>query len=134
MSRLLEAQEILPMIISGIKSFTDNIDSSKVANLLYKATGVVLLLISVRDVIYTLTRSGVKMNEVLSNIENFANINNGGTLNNLSNFSKNFKVKVEAGSEMATREIKDEDRNIAVNLKTAQNTQKSSKYTSCFKQ
>lgn len=122
MSRLLEAQEILPMIIDGIKAFTDNMDTAKVANILYKATGVVLLLISVREVIYTLSRAGAKINELVSNIDSFANINLGGSLGALSNFAKNFKVKVEAGSEMAEREIRDEDRGIASDIRHIQNT------------
>jgi hypothetical protein len=109
MGMVLEAAEFAPMIIDSIKSLLSSfgLDSSKLTNILYKVAGVVVLLLSLRDSLYTFFRMQFKAGEMLSGLQNFVNSDsgNGGILSKLSQFSKRFQVDAENGAEVSRREI-----------------------------
>jgi len=125
MSKILEAYEYVPMIIDGVKNIYSKLNDSGTANkmvgYLYKAIGVITLLFSIRDVIYTLFRMKNKVNDMTNLINNFTNLNNGGNvLNKISQFVNKFKVDAEYGSEMSQREIEDENRRTLSQVRSIQ--------------
>lgn len=127
MSTVLEATGFVDSVVGGVKNLytalTDN--NGKVINLLYKAAGVITLLFSLRDVFYTLFRMRTKVSDMLSGIQIFSNLNNGGgVLNKLSQFASKFKVDAEYGSDITKREIEGENRQFANQVKTIQNINK----------
>ena len=124
MEVVLEAAEYGDMIVDGIKNLADAVmsgDSSKILNLLYKAAGIIMLLLSIRDVLYTLFRMRYKVSDMLGSITNFANLNNGGgILGKLSSFSNKFSTDAESSSEIAQREIEDENKGILKDVREIQ--------------
>lgn len=115
MGKILEAYEYVPMIVDGIKNIYNKLTNSdtvnKMAGYLYQAVGVITLLFSLREVIYTLFRMKTKVSDMQTFIQNFVNMNSGGNiLTKLSQFANKFKVDAEYGSEMSKREIDDENK------------------------
>ena len=122
MSTILEATDYLPMIVNGVKEIYQSVvGNGKLTNLIYKAVGVVILLFSLRDTFYALSRMKTKVSEMVAGIQNFAGINDGGNvLQKLSQFSNRFKTDAESGSEMSRREIEDENRKLLNQVKRVQ--------------
>lgn len=112
MSSILEAPEYLPMVIDGIKNIYGSItNNQKISNLIYKAVGAVIVLLSVRDTFYTLFRMKNKISDMVVGLQNFVNINQGGNaLQKLSQFANKFRVDAENGSELSKREVADENK------------------------
>ena len=122
MSSILEATDYLPMIVNGVKEIYQSvIGNGKLTNLIYKAVGVVILLFSLRDTFYTMSRMKTKVSEMLAGISNFAGINDGGNvLQKLSQFSNKFRNDAEVSSDISKREIEDENRKLLNQVKTIQ--------------
>jgi hypothetical protein len=121
MGNILEATEYTPVILDGIKGVLSSIgmDSNKLTNLMYKATGVVVLLLSIRDVFYTLASMKTKVPDMISALQNFVNIGSSGSaLGKVSQFTKKFEVDAENSRDMASREIEDQNRDIVSDIKT----------------
>lgn len=119
LSKLLEASEILPTIIGGIKNIYSGVtENGKIVNLVYRVTGILMVILSLRDSLYSLFKMKTKVNEMISHIQGFANINLGSPLSKLSQFAAKFKVDTEASSELANREIVDENRTLTRDIKT----------------
>lgn len=116
MSTLYEASDILSLVSNGIKSIYDGIDKNKITQLIYNATGIVVLLMSVRDAVYTLFRMKTKASDMINAIHNFANINMSGGIKALSSFANKFIPDVENASDMAKNEVRDDDRKLATQL------------------
>jgi len=117
-SLVLESYEIIDLVINGIKGIVatgDRVNSDKFVEFFYKAAGVLTLIFSMREIFYTMFRAKTKFQEILGNIEGFANAPNAGMglLNKLNNFVTKFVVDVEESSKIAKREIESEDSNIA---------------------
>ena len=117
LSMVCEANSIVGLVVDGIKSFYDGLDKNKITNLLYKATGVVVLLLSVRDAVYSLSRMKTKASDMISMISNFANINLGGGVKSLASFASRFSADAESASEMAKNDISDDNRRMSVQLR-----------------
>jgi len=122
MSVVLESSDYIPMIIDSIKNIYQNlVSNNKLVNLLYKATGVVVSVFSLRDIFYTLYRMKTKVSDMLGNVQNFSGILNGGNvLNKLSQFASVFKFDAENSSDLTKREINDENRQLLSKVKTIQ--------------
>jgi hypothetical protein len=119
MGTLYEASDIIDVVKNGIKNFYNSIDkSNRITSILYKAAGVIVLILSLREVFYTLYRTKTKFSEVADNIKNFANINLGGSLNKIISFGKRFAVDVEEASQVSKYDIDAEDKNISSTAKT----------------
>ena len=65
-----------------------------------------------------LSNMRIKITDMISNLRDFANIDriSTGLLGKLGKFTNQLKVESEFGTEMAEREIRGEDRNIASNI------------------
>lgn len=113
---LLEAYDLSTILINGIKEiykqFSDQPDSAKVIDFLYKAAGVITLLISLREVFYMFFKAKNKFEDVVGHVENFANSSNGSAalLAKLNTFSNKYVVDAEESSRMAQREIESENK------------------------
>lgn len=119
MSQILEAAEVLPMMINGVKELIGGLTNNpKVINIVYKAAGILLLVLSLRDVFYQLFRAKTKVSEMTAQLGNFANLNNGGSVvNKLSAFANKFRTDMESSTDLAKREIEDENRQLGVSVK-----------------
>lgn len=119
MSQILEAAEVLPMMINGVKELIGGLTNNpKVINIVYKAAGILLLILSLRDVFYQLFRAKTKVSEMTAQLGNFANLNNGGSVvNKLSAFANKFRTDMESSTDLAKREIEDENRQLGVSVK-----------------
>jgi len=125
MGNILEATDYLPMIINGVKNFYTTLtsDNSKLVNLLYKAAGYIVLLMSLRDLFYTLFRFKFKANDMMNCLTNFVNVNNGNgenLLNKLAQFTNKFKVDAEQASDISQKEIETENRQLMNQIKGIQ--------------
>lgn len=125
MSTILEANETIDTVITGVKNIFNQISDGsmggKITELLYKAIGVIVTLFSIRDTFYTLFRMKSRVSDMTANIQNFANINNGGgILSKLGHFANKFRTDAEYGSDMSRREIEDEDKKLLGQVKQAQ--------------
>ena len=114
LGRLLESNEVVDVVVNGLKNFYNTLNSGdRIASLLYKAIGAVLILFSVRDIIYTVARSRSKPSDMISGMQGFLNKSN----NKLSQFFSRFTTDIESSSEIADREISDEDKVVSTQIK-----------------
>lgn len=125
MSNILEASEMVDMVIGGVRNIfnqlTDGELGNKINDILYKAIGIILLLFSLRDTFYTLFRMKTRVSDMTNGIQNFANINNGGgILNKLSQFANKYKTDAEYSSDLSQREIEDENKKLLGQVKQVQ--------------
>ena len=113
LGKLLESGDVVNMVIDGLKNFYNNLNSGdRVAALLYKAVGVVLVLFSVRDIIYTVARNRTKTSDMVAGMQGFLNKNG-----KIGQFFSRFTTDIESASEIADREISDEDRTVSTQIK-----------------
>lgn len=125
MGTILEASETVDMVVTGIKNIFNQLNNGdmagKITELLYKAVGVVVILFSLRDTFYTLFRMKSRVSDMTNNIQNFANVNNGGgLLSKLGQFANKFRTDAEYGSDMSKREIEDENKKLLGQVKQVQ--------------
>lgn len=115
MSVVMEANDYISMIVNGVKNIYSNLDNNgKLANLVYKAAGMSVLVLSLRDALYTLANAKTSISDMLGNIKLFSNTNSkGGVLAKLSQFATSFKNDSEFADNIAKREISTENRTIA---------------------
>lgn len=116
MSTVMEAGGILDMVKSGIDSLSKAMDNGKVVESLYRAAGTIVLILSVRDAVYSLYNMKYKSSDMLNAIKNFANVNAGGSLKQLTGFISKFGVDAENASEMAESEVKYDNRKISADI------------------
>ena len=122
MSNILEAADYLPMIIDGVQEIYKNIvGNNKLTNLVYRAAGVVVLILSIRDALYTIFRMKTRVNDMVGGLENFANLNSGANvLNKLGQFTSKFKADAETSSNISTHEINTENKEFLSDVKNIQ--------------
>lgn len=118
---ILEAGDIMSMIVDGIKGFYSSFDSNgRLTGLIYKAAGVIVLVLSLRGVFYTLYRCSNKIQDSLNNIKNFVNFKelpNNNTINKFISFNHKNSKDVENASNLASQEIKTENKELSTEIK-----------------
>lgn len=125
MSSLLEATDYVDMIVGGVKNIYDQLTTgdlgAKISDILYKAIGVITLLLSLRSTLYTLFRMKTRVSDMIGGIQQFADANNGGgALNKLTQFANKFRVDAENGSEISQHEIETENKRVLNQVRTVQ--------------
>lgn len=122
MKAILEAVEIAPLLNKGLTVFSDFFKNTNRNGIILKAIGVILLILSLRDVFYTLSNSRIKIMEKLSGLKTFLSINNLPSVSTLTKFTT-FNNKNVAETEYATKaaehEIAVENKEIIQNVKNA---------------
>lgn len=114
---LNESSDVINMVLDGLKSFSSSVNTNgKFIDYLYKAAGIVTLIMSLREIFYAFYRTKSKVSEITSQIEGFAGIGsaNSSILSKLSNFASKFKIEAEESTKLARREIEMEDREIGM--------------------
>jgi hypothetical protein len=112
---VLESYDLSSILMSGIKTFYSSFsDNPKLIDFLYKFAGVVTLLISLREVFYTIFKAKSKFEDVIGHVENFAKSSSGtpSLVSKLNTFANKYVVDAEESSKMATREIESENREL----------------------
>lgn len=123
MGKLLEAPEILPVILNTVKNFASNLSNNgKLLNLIYKATGSLVILFSLRDSLYSFVKMKTKITDIANSLSTFADINLPGAFSKLSQFVSKFKTDAEVSSELAHREIESENKQILTTVKNVQSS------------
>ena len=112
---ITEAEDMVTTLVNGAKDMLTKLKSSVDGNgmlsrLLYKASGVIMLILSLRDSFYTTFRLGTPIGEIVNYISTFVKSQMVGSGNRINNFSKYFSTAVEAASDAAEDDIIDEDR------------------------
>jgi hypothetical protein len=117
---LTESSEILGMVLSGLNTLLSDPNNKELISFLYKAAGIVVLILSLRDVLYSFFRNKTKMTEIISSIEDFAGVNTSGmgTVNKLDRFSEKYKLDAEEASKMAERDTEAENKQLASKVRT----------------
>lgn len=111
---LVEANDIVSMITNGLSNFSQNItQGGKAYGLLYKAVGIIALLISMREVFYTLYRARHQYSDVADAVKQFAAFDTNKVSDKFKKFVSTFAADVETASSTASREIVDDNRDIA---------------------
>ncbi len=113
LGRLLEAGDVANVVVDGLKNFYNNLDNGgRLTGLLYKAIGVILVIFSIRDIIYTMCRNRTKISDMTAGLQNFVNKNG-----NMRSFFSRFTTGIESASEIADREISDEDKTVSTQIR-----------------
>ena len=113
LGRLLEAGDVVNVVVDGLKNFYNNLDNGgRLTGLLYKAIGVVLVIFSIRDIIYTIARNRTKISDMTAGLQNFIKKNG-----NMKTFFSRFTTGIESASEIADREISDEDKTVSTQIR-----------------
>ena len=117
MNTILEAQDVFSMVIDGVNNIYKNLDrGGKVTNLIYKGVGIVVALISVREIFNAFARSRYKILDLLNNIKNFTNLS-VASLPKLTQFSSRYRADAEENSKIAQRDTIANNKEIITNLK-----------------
>lgn len=115
-SVILEANDIISVVIDGLKNMYTALDSGgKFTGMIYKFAGVVMLVLSLREAIYTFFKMKTKVPEMFGSIRAFANAGSSerGVLSKLAGFARKIVPDAENASFMAKREIDSENKDIA---------------------
>jgi hypothetical protein len=116
--KLTEAEGILDTIATGLGNFIDGIQNNpNLTNILYKALGILVLLISMRDVIYTIFRSRHKFSDLIDNVKQFSLFDTHKMNDKFKSFVNKYGADVETASEVATRETQDQNKSLAKDIK-----------------
>jgi len=114
LSTIYESVEIAPLLDKGISAFTHFFGGQR-NGVIFKVLGVVMMLLSLRDIFYTLSSSRIKLGEKLQNLKTFLNPDQISSTSALARFitfnNKNATESVYA-SNAAKQEITDENRSI----------------------
>jgi hypothetical protein len=116
---VLESYDLSTILMDGIKMFYNSFsDNPKLIDFLYKFAGVVTLLISLREVFYTIFKAKSKFEDVIGHVENFAKSTSGSSslIGKLNTFSNKYIVDAEESSKMARREIESENRELKTDI------------------
>jgi hypothetical protein len=110
-----ENKGIIDFVIDKLEEYTGPGVGNKLVSFLYKASGIIAFLLSLREIFYMLFRARTKFNEILNSVEAFANVSTSGAsgLTRLSSFADKFSVDAEESTKLAAREIEGENRDIA---------------------
>ena len=119
-SAINEDKSIIDFVIDKIEEYTGPGVGNKLVSFLYKASGVIAFLLSLREIFYMLFRARTKFNEILKSVEAFANVSASGAsgLTRLSSFADKFSVDAEESTRLAAREIEGENRDIASDVRS----------------
>ena len=112
---ITEADDMIGTLINGAKDLYDKLKSSVDGNgmlsrLIYKASGIIMLILSLRDSFYTTFRMSTDLQEIINYIGGFVKSQMVGSGSKINNFSRMFATEVEAASDDAENDIRDEDR------------------------
>ena len=118
LSTITEAEDIVGTITSGLKNFVNNLDQGgRFSSILYKAVGILVLLISMREVYYTVCRTRYKFADVIENVKQFAGFDTHKISDSFKTFANRFAADVETASTIASREVSDRNRDVASEIK-----------------
>lgn len=120
MGAILEANDIISVVLDGVKNLYSNLDQGgKTTALIYKAAGVIVALMSVRQIFYTISRSRYKVQELFDTLKGFANVSlgKGGPITKLVQFGSRFVADIEENSKIVDRDINHEDKEISIQVK-----------------
>jgi len=118
---LLEAYDLSSILMDGIKMVYNSFSGNpKLIEFLYKAAGVITLLISLREVFYTLYKAKSKFSDIIGHVGNFAQVSTGAPvlLAKLNTFSNKFIVDAEESSKLARRDIESENKEIGTEIRS----------------
>jgi prefoldin subunit 5 len=116
---LLESIDLSELVMGGVKMLSSVFSSNpRLIEYLYKAAGIITLIISLREIFYMIFKSKAKIDETIKHVENFAESSRGTPvlINKLNDFSKRFVVDAEESTKMAKREIEAENKEIKKQL------------------
>lgn len=115
---LTEAEGILDTITTGLNNFINGIQNNPtLTNILYKAMGILVLLISMREVIYTIYRSRHKFSDVIDSVKQFSLFDTHKISDKFKSFVNRYAVDVETASDVASRETVDQNKSLAKDIK-----------------
>ena len=115
---ITEASDIVSTITNGLSNFSKNItQGGKAYGMLYKAIGIIVLLISMREVFYTLYRTRHEYSDVADAVKQFAAFDTNKISDKFKKFVNTFAADVETASSSANREIVDGNRDLAKAVK-----------------
>jgi hypothetical protein len=119
---LLEGYDLSSIMMDGIKAvYSAFSDNPKLVEFLYKAAGIITLLVSLRDVFYMLFKAKTKIEDIVGHIDTFAEASKGRAsvlaVAKLNSFAGRFAHDVEEASSMAKRDIETENREIGTEVK-----------------
>jgi hypothetical protein len=102
---IYEAGDIMTLINQGIDAFNRQLNggNSKMSALLYKFSGIVMLILSIRDVFYSLYAYKDKISDYIGNLTRFVNLGSS-SLNQLTKFL-NFNQKSTENAQIADRQV-----------------------------
>ena len=120
LSTIYEATDIIGMINSGIDAFTSFIDNPNRNGIIFKVLGIVMVILSLRDIFYTLSNSRTEIMEKIQSLKTFLNIDKLPSTSALTRFitfnNKNVSDAIYT-SNTAEKEISAENREISYNAK-----------------
>jgi hypothetical protein len=118
---ILESPEIMAMVLNGLSAISSQIDTKAVINVLYKAAGIIALVMSLREVLYAFFRSRTKFADILNAVQSFAGTRSLGSseVAKMNSFSDKYHVDAEESTKLAQRDIETENKEISSFVKTS---------------
>ena len=120
MSTIYEAVDIVNLINNGIDSFSNFFNNGNRNGVIFKVLGIIMIILSLRDVFYTLYNSRTKIAEKMQQLRTFLNVDKLPSTNAVTKFitfnNKNAS-EMELSSKEAEREISTENKEIISNVK-----------------
>lgn len=124
MRTILEAIEIVPMINKGIDAFGSFIGNNKRNGIIFKVLGIIMIILSLRDTFYTLNTSRIKLTDKLASLKSFIDPSRLPSVSAIARYiTFNNKNSAESvySSNVAKKEISDENKNIINMVKSQEN-------------
>jgi len=114
---LLEAGDIISTVVDGISGIIGN--DKRFTEYLYKASGIVTLIMSMREILFMMHRSRTKLNDMMKSIGDFSQLTTStSTLARLNKYAQRFVVDAEESSKLAKRDIEAQNKEIVSEIRS----------------
>lgn len=114
-STIYEAVDVAALLGKGLDAFTYKINhNTQLSNILYKFAGAVMLILSLRDIFYTLSAYKKQVSDFVGNISNFLSVGKEklGQLTRFLNFNQKAAQEVPVANQKVAQEIAGENHEI----------------------
>lgn len=118
---ITEANDMVDTLIAGAKDMYERLrgavdGNGMLARLIYKASGIIMLILSLRDSFYTSFRMNTDLSAIVDYISAFAKSQMIGSGSRINNFSRMLSTEMEAASDDAQADVRDEDRAVVQSI------------------
>lgn len=120
MLSLKESSDILDIVQKGLTNLIGGQYTNKIIHYVYKAVGILALIISVREAIYSFSRSNSTIADAAGFIKNFVSAKITGAVTKMNAFGSKYALDMEEATRQGRADVEDENKEVSRIARTPQ--------------